>query len=123
MEEFKKASEARRLETGAERAPMNDKRARMQAEHDARVAEMDARFEEFKKDSEARRLETSANPRVPMTGMHTNRYEERQALIAEMDARMEEFKKASDARRQEMDAAYKARLQERTTKVEADKGV
>jgi hypothetical protein len=100
----------------------------MQEEHDARVAEMDVRFEEFKKDSEARRQEAGAdqfyaNPRGPMTSVYTNRPEDRQARIAEMDARMEEFRKASDARRQELDAAYKARLQKRTTKVEADKGV
>ena len=101
---------------------MTDTRARMQAEQDARVAEMDARFEAFKKDSEARRLEAGAGQRGPMTGMDANRQAERQARIAEMDARMDEFKKASDARRQEMDAAYKTRLQERTTKVEADKG-
>jgi hypothetical protein len=100
----------------------------MQEEHEARVAEMDAAFEEFKKDSEVRRQEAGAdqfyaNPRGPMTGMHANRQEERQARIAEMDARMEEFKKAADARRLEAEAAYKARLQERTTRVEADKGV
>jgi len=111
MEEFRKASDARRLETGtaqAQGAPMTDTRAKMQAEHDARVAEMDARFEAFKKDSEARRLEAGAN-RGPMMGMDANRQAERQARIAEMDARMDEFKKASDARRQEMDAAYKTR--------------
>ncbi|MDX2456707.1 MAG: hypothetical protein QNL87_04305, partial [Gammaproteobacteria bacterium] len=88
----------------------------------------DARFEEFKQDSEARRQELGTdqfyvNPRAPMTGMHTNRLEQREARMAEMDARMEEFKKASDARRLEADAAYKARLQERTSKVEADQGV
>ena len=87
---------------------------------------MDARFEEFKKAAEARRQEVGNDPfyanRGPMTGMRANMQEERQARIAEMDARMEEFKKESDARRQEAEAAYKARLQERTAPVEADKG-
>ncbi len=60
---------------------------------------------------------------MPMTGMRGPRMEERTARMAEMDARMEEFIKESDARRAEFEAAHKARLQERTTRVEADKGV
>ncbi|MGB5473091.1 MAG: hypothetical protein WBQ78_06415, partial [Gammaproteobacteria bacterium] len=92
--------------------------AQMDAEHEARIKEMDARMEEMRKASDA-----FAGQAFPRDDYRAQIDAERDARSKEMDARMEEVRKASDERRKAAEEAHKARMQERGARIGTRQGV
>ena len=94
----------------------------MTEEQKKAIADQQAKLAEDMQKAQQQAAEFYAANPYPGDAFRAQMDAEHAARIKEMDARMEEYRKESEARRAAHEEAYKARLQERTTKVETDKG-